>query len=909
MMNRSVMGRQMFAKGGAAFPDISGDGQVTQKDILMGRGVIPRTMQEGGIADPMMMQGMDPSMVPQEDPMMAQQGEVDPEILAGMFGQMETQMAGIEDSDDLEGMMNAVRGDQQPIEARRAELAGLVGPEDAQVTPESVLALVQPVMQLASLDQGIGGLAEEEMSGISMEGPMGEGIMSTVNTEPAAAPMPPPTGQAMMDPAMMGVGNPPPVNFRQGGVVQYMQPGGVVGAAPFYQSPESIDSLNLKQSASDRLDIINEIVGQRPDQSANIAEQQKLNKSQMYFDIAQAALEFATPGSRQMSPAERLAEAVKDTDLLPKIGARGQNLLELKRADELSAYEDRAAKGLTAIEGAESALARASAQQYGSAENALGRSQDLLLQGNTFDFTTSERKDTQQYQDRVRGQVQTNNKELMRLENKFDRQSMLLKDGLTKENMALQQQYTKTNHTIDFNRDLDKMNLSNAFDINKMEIGHGQNVAITNLKGAIDRESQITQNAFTSAENVLKRSFDRDTQLTDQEFRLELQDDLQRFNMLEKDKDRAIAKINRAFDETLALRGADQKDKALTLEERKVILDEAYKMGMLTIEELGLNSNKLGSESKTRQISYITNPERLNAYSTGSLGENKAEFDQAILDYVKPERVWDAELGAYKEGAGGQLAPDVLEAIKTGDVKLYNSIVRNSMSIEDGIAKAPTLTNATSQLFLENGDVNLDSPLWNAKEAVRFNPEVDYKKVIGASRLLPGAEKYFSEGFAEFFGGKPSEDSVDMSIAQSGLNALANDLLQFSTNQSDDRVLKFVQELIEKETSNIRPGGFFAKTDADALATLGELSNTLQAGMKESRLVLPEYKGDATGYTKAEVVKNRLNMNKMKLLLNDVLAFEKAFMYKEPIRTGVTGDDQSADEVKNQILQMRKTNG
>ena len=79
--------------------------------------------------------------------------------------------------------------------------------------------------------------------------------------------------------------------------------------------------------------------------------------------------------------------------------------------------------------------------------------------------------------------------------------------------------------------------------------------------------------------------------------------------------------------------------------------------------------------------------------------------------------------------------------------------------------------------------------------------------------------------------------------------------------------------------------------------------------MRASRQVLPEYNGDATGYTKAEVVKNRLNMNQMKLLLNDVLAFEKAFMYEEPIRTGVTGDDQSADEVKKQILQMRKTNG
>ena len=321
MMNRSVMGRQMFAKGGAAFPDISGDGQVTQKDILMGRGVIPRTMQEGGIADPMMMQGMDPSMVPQEDPMMAQQGEVDPEILAGMFGQMETQMAGIEDSDDLEGMMNAVRGDQQPIEARRAELAGLVGPEDAQVTPESVLALVQPVMQLASLDQGIGGLAEEEMSGISMEGPMGEGIMSTVNTEPAAAPMPPPTGQAMMDPAMMGVGNPPPVNFRQGGVVQYMENGG---------SP-------IQQAFDQRQQLYRGIIGSSDvEDQAMLDERKKMSQSQMYFDIAEAALAFATPGSRQMSPAERLADAVRETELFPKLGARGQAVQDLKDKQQLA---------------------------------------------------------------------------------------------------------------------------------------------------------------------------------------------------------------------------------------------------------------------------------------------------------------------------------------------------------------------------------------------------------------------------------------------------------------------------------------------------------------------------------------------------------------------------------------------
>ena len=34
-----------------SFPDVSGDGKITQKDILMGRGVIPREQKsKGGVA-------------------------------------------------------------------------------------------------------------------------------------------------------------------------------------------------------------------------------------------------------------------------------------------------------------------------------------------------------------------------------------------------------------------------------------------------------------------------------------------------------------------------------------------------------------------------------------------------------------------------------------------------------------------------------------------------------------------------------------------------------------------------------------------------------------------------------------------------------------------------------------------
>ena len=41
----------------------------------------------------------------------------------------------------------------------------MVGEEDAAQTPESVLALTQPAIMMGAVDQGIGGLAAEEMSG------------------------------------------------------------------------------------------------------------------------------------------------------------------------------------------------------------------------------------------------------------------------------------------------------------------------------------------------------------------------------------------------------------------------------------------------------------------------------------------------------------------------------------------------------------------------------------------------------------------------------------------------------------------------------------------------------------------------------------------------------------------------
>ena len=79
-------------------------------------------------------------------------------------------------------LMNNLRGDMRSVDARREELADLVGYEAAAETPDTVLAMLQPVL---AQQGGIGALPQS--------GPMAQGPQP---------PMPPPPGGAM--------GGPPP---------------------------------------------------------------------------------------------------------------------------------------------------------------------------------------------------------------------------------------------------------------------------------------------------------------------------------------------------------------------------------------------------------------------------------------------------------------------------------------------------------------------------------------------------------------------------------------------------------------------------------------------------------------------------------------------------------------------------
>ena len=123
-------------------------------------------------------------------------------------------MNSLDSAGNFKTVIDALRGNKLPMSERFLELAEYVGEDDAEKTPESVLAMVQPVIMMTeegNVDSGIGQLMQGLTGEVDMmtdEGDltdMGQGVGSLmVANQPA----------------------PPPQQFANGGAVQHFQVGG-----------------------------------------------------------------------------------------------------------------------------------------------------------------------------------------------------------------------------------------------------------------------------------------------------------------------------------------------------------------------------------------------------------------------------------------------------------------------------------------------------------------------------------------------------------------------------------------------------------------------------------------------------------------------------------------------------------
>ena len=607
MMNRSVMQRQMFAKGGAAFPDLNKDGEITQADILMGRGV--EFKQEGGIAGMMAAPAMAAGQAGQMDmPTQALQqaaGSIDPNVVAGMLNEVDQGIRNLDQAEDFETVMNAMRGDSASIEERRGELAAVVGPEDAAQTPESVLTLVQPVMQIAAIDQGLGGLAQEQMTA-PVEGPMAEGIMSTVA---------PPTDQE--------AGGTPPVNFKDGGLVRRGDNQPVVkmqtGGDPIAQAGR------LGELYQQKMPLYTSILG---DPSQGLEEQKRLTQAQMLFDVANTALAFAAPmeGERPgMSPAERLAMAARSTQLPQTIGARAQAQLEREQAAKTQEQQMKlsalsaAEAGLTAeakaaadlkkqeLEGAQKTAQIKLEDKLSSASN---RALEEQKQAGRIDLEGIKQKGRETLEE-----VQQNNRiAIKELEQSGSQSDIILADKLEKENMELQA-----------NIDLNKMDVANTYELDKMEIGNEYATSLQASRIASQEmiaENQLKLQTINSALDQARA--DKQLQLNQKKFDLAQQTE-NRIAKLEQDK--------------------------FELEEKKVGLDE-----------LKLKLDELNVEGKNKAQQVLARPNLLEGYANGTLGDAETLAVNSAIDQLSTRDTILMSDGT-KQTTGGQIPQAAKEAI------------------------------------------------------------------------------------------------------------------------------------------------------------------------------------------------------------------------------------------------------
>lgn len=279
--------------------------------------------------------------------------------------------------DTPEILMNNLRGDMRSIDARRDELADLVGYKAAKETPDQVLAMLQPVLA----QQGGGGIGALPQSGPMAQGPQPPMMGGAPGMPPpgmpplppgAGAPPPPDEGGIAALMASMGGGAPggappgppgappgmppsdqPPIAMARGGYVQNFQAGSSqAGVTPVDESGTSDKELlmyppELVTAAKAQM---NALLGKQPEtvptlgalMEKRLPEYQALlgtdkgrgnAEAQMLFELGQRAFNFASNTDDQGRPLRgnffgRLAGAAKS---LP--GAIGKHVEAMNNID------------------------------------------------------------------------------------------------------------------------------------------------------------------------------------------------------------------------------------------------------------------------------------------------------------------------------------------------------------------------------------------------------------------------------------------------------------------------------------------------------------------------------------------------------------------------------------------------
>lgn len=772
----------------------------------------------------------------QRNPAVAQVAQVEKQAsqMGAQLGQeyANNMMQTMDGAKDYATLINGIRGNERPIQDRYQELASLVGEPDAESTPESVLALVQPTLMMTEQGAANSGIGEllSKMSG-DME-------MSEAGATNGVG-------------SLLAAGQQAPQNFNQGGPVRKYAPGGpVIGniqGPTFTNLPTLPEAGALNQAYQDRLKVYQNALGIDP-------EKRKENlESDILFDISKAALAFGAgvdpvtgENMARQSMASQLMRAAQ-----PLPGTIQERLAAQRQ-------EDQGLK-LGALQSAEEFMkARNDALAQERLTN-MRLGADLYSQLSNQDFTRGRDETAQAHQERLQRLQESANMRLQRLKGDQNEDSIMLQGQINEQLEELRAQLTSTRDQALHEMGLDKLGVMQGYDIEKMELGFDQKKELTKLQGTIEAEAaalertsremmqdkeltvkqamqraqiksakelQKLEQIWKSSENSIDRDFNReiesrrereaqinrDLKLAMQTNDIEAQKALQaeqldvrrELQILQQEWQSAESGLDRETKVDIVDRQIQQQVFDRLQQDRQFKTKAELEAYGLAIEEAKNKYTQLGSTIDGRMMSYVLNADNMGTYADGTMPEDQqTRYEQFVLSLTQSGWKPDPVTGQMKYSQGEKLAPAVMESLKQGNPDFYREITKSlsrsgQVPFEDRTSQEQadyiSLYGDPNQPYSERDPgayaLGLPAPpkgldIMKLDRTILPDPNIDFSQAFGAPRVFGGMLNTVSDLFG---GGLPA---LDVAKASNVMAALKQEVLAYMDEATEGRPSNF----------------------------------------------------------------------------------------------------------------------
>ena len=710
------------------------------------RGVLPIIgLEEGGVAGLMRQPDM-ASM-----PMGQASNQLDPNMLASTLGEVAQDTGDLEQAPDFQSMMNQFSGEDKSEEERRDDLASIVGPEDAAQTPDSVLALVTPVVQLSMVEEGIAPMAREAMD-TPVQGDMAGGIMS-----------------------MTGAGNEPPENFKYGGEVRRRG-----DEDPVLKFSEGKGVPTITPMTDFKMDLGSEIEKLKPVfekymPTTDPETRRNQLQSDILFDIANTALAFSAPMQNErpgMSAAERIALATQNTQLLPKIQQRTAKSVAEAKAEEkaptaaaIQAAINFTGKKLEAIKGE-----RLESLKIGG--NLITQSIDIAAKKNAATAAFDREKILKDLQNKLAINLEQikqrlkfgYDKELANLANTIEQEQIKLtselkivenekkhenaidlfnKESVLKKDM---QKITQVHEIAKLNKEIEsREGIAAANNQTKLTINSETNklkkyIADNRLEfdektltfNKLQEQNKLNQLSIENSLNAQKLQLDKD-KFTEEKTQNDITNTLnslkfeetQLQNSIKNEQNQQTINLSKKrLEEIDAVRVSLEKLKTLDgiafnkekiklekmlaghkikYENSKLQIDErlaGVKSFLATLENSKFlfqkqanNLTKFGNSLDAKTLAIISDKKTIDNYAKGGNSQSDANINALVTDYLTPKDVWNPETNRYEKKTN-KLPTEFINAMRSRS-NIAGAIL--PPGVEAILKKGPDTTEKTEE--------------------------------------------------------------------------------------------------------------------------------------------------------------------------------------------------------------------